>query len=221
MHDETPDMVSVTRCAQLLTEAGDRIDRSALSRYCDTHGLKRGQDGKSVLVSFAEVQAHRRDSYSREVMSGGRTIADAPTSPQNVTPLPAEGDPTRALKRLQLRREEREEAIAEGQLASTAEMDAGIADAMVEMRTAFAAARPEEAERLAAELGLAPEKVRILRAGLKRYDRAGQDVFARRMARAVVAANEMPAEAHDRLQALAAMAIRLRSASAARISATI
>ena len=205
--------VSISRCAQLLGEAGDRIDRSALSRYCDAHKLKLPKVGREVLVDFEIVQAHRRDNYQREVQSGHAIpVAAVPARPAASRPSGDVQtlDAHRQLKSVELRRKLREEAEEEGRLTAVAEVDAGAADAVVEMRAAFAAARPDLAERLAAELGLAPDKVRILRAGLKRYDRVGQERFAARLAQSLRAANETKGEALDRLTALTAHAIRLR-----------
>lgn len=202
--------VSISRCALLLAEAGDRIDRSALSRYCDAHKLKLPKVGREVLVDFEVVQAHRRDNYQREVQSGHAIPATAPPSPSRPAADVQTLDAHRQLKSVELRRKLREEAEEEGRLTAVAEVDAGAADAVVEMRAAFAAARPDLAERLAAELGLAPDKVRILRAGLKRYDRVGQERFAARLAQSLRAANETQGEALDRLTALTAHAIRLR-----------
>lgn len=63
-------LISITEAARLLSEAGDHIDRSALSRYCDLHDLKRGKRGRSVLVDLEEVRRHRATNYQREVMRG-------------------------------------------------------------------------------------------------------------------------------------------------------
>lgn len=210
--------VSVSRCAEMLAAAGDVIDRSALSRYCDTHGLKLGRVGKEVMVDYEAVRAHRADNYQRQVMSGGVELPPAnpvremaPPAPlATVTAIPERSDPARELKQLELRRRQREEAIEEGQLTGVAEIDAGAAEAIVEMRSAFAAARADFAERLGAELGIQPEKVRVLRAGLKRFERAGQTRFAERMARTLAAVNEAPSQALDRLNVLAGHAMRLR-----------
>lgn len=216
MHDALLGLVSLARCAELLTLAGDAIDRSALSRYCDNHELKRGKSGREVLVNFEEVREHRSGNYTRQVMTGGKELppaepAPAPVQSATVTPIPDRNDPARELKSIQVRRELRDEAAEEGRLTDTAEVDAGVADAIVEMRAAFAEARADLAERLAAELGLPPEKVRQLRAGLKRYDRIGQTRFATRVARTLRDANETATEAHDRLMVLALHAARLRS----------
>lgn len=222
MHAAPIGLVSVVRCAELLTAAGDKIERSALSRYCDVHGLKGARDGRSVLVDFEAVQAHRAANYQREVMAGGVALPPAPTpvasaaieaQPAPVAQIPPRDDPQRGLKAVQLRRELREEAQEEGRLTETAEVDAGAAEAIVEMRSSFAAVRADLAERMAAELGVPPEKVRTLRAWLKRYDRVGQERFAARMARALSEGNESQGEARDRLMTLAGHAIRLRGAS--------
>lgn len=212
-------LVSVARCAELLTAAGDSIERSALSRYCDKHGLKQGR-AKGTRVDFETVRAHRAANYTREVMSG-RPVAATPASPSaqaleapaaaQVVRIPERDDPARGLKEIQLRAAQREEAEAEGRLTHVAEVDAGAAEAIVEMRAAFAESRGPSAEHLAAELGLPPEKVRVLRAALRRYDRVGQERFAARIARALQDVNrEGPDEAQTRLARLAAMAVRLR-----------
>ncbi len=217
-------LVSVARCAELLTAAGDSIERSALSRYCDKHSLKQGR-AKGTRVDFETVQAHRAANYTREVMSG-RPVAPvlapaalpleavAPPAPAGaVVKIPDRDDPARGLKEIQLRQAQRDEAEAEGRLTHVADVDAGAAEAIVEMRAAFAEARATAAEHLAAELGLPPEKVRTLRAAFKRYDRVGQDKFAARIARALQDVNrESPSDAQARLAALAALAVRLRAA---------
>lgn len=218
--------VSVARCAELLTAAGDKIDRSALSRYCDTHALKGAKVGREVQVDFEAVRDHRANNYTRSVMSGEALTAEpvAEAAPLPVTPLtvaaqaeassgapPVRLDEHRQLKAIQVRRELREEAAEEGRLADVSEIDAGAAEAIVEMRAAFAEVRANAAEALAAELGIPPEKVRNIRAALKRYDRVGQDRFATRVSRALAAGNENAGEALDRLMALSAYAVRLRS----------
>lgn len=204
--------VSIADCAKMLTEAGDKIDRSALSRYCDTHGLKVGKEGRSTLVDFEAVKAHRAGNYQREVMSGGQlplapvAPVPAPTAQAVIASMPEH----RQLKAVALRQALREEAEEEGRLTPTDQVDAGAAEAIVEMRSAFAAVRADFAERLAAELQLPPDKVRTLRAGLKRFERVGQERFARRIAQALRAGNETQGAAIDRLRALTWLANRLR-----------
>lgn len=202
--------VSVSRCAEMLTELGDVIGRPALSRYCDTHGLKVGKVGRDVMVDFETVRDHRKVNYQREVMGGAAPEPAAQPEPKVVN-IPPRDDPARQLKELALKRERREDAVEEGLLASVAEMDAGAALAIVEMRAAFAEKSDSVSRALAGELGLPPEKLRTLRAGLKRYARLGQEVFAERMARTLAMVNEPQAEALDRLAALAIQAARLRS----------
>ncbi len=227
-------VVSVARCAELLTAAGDKIDRSALSRYCDTHGLKLGKNGREVQVDFQAVKLHRAENYTREVMSGaalgaGASVPVVEAQPTleigpvpKATPLARPSlSPTetvvqmaehRGLKAVQLRTALREEAKEEGLLTVIAEVDAGVAEAIVEMRAAFAHANEECAERLAAELALAPEKVRLLRAAFKRFARIGQERFATRVGRALAQANEPKGASRDRLRVLSAEALRLRAA---------
>lgn len=211
--------VSVSRCAELLSERGDQVERSALSRYCDQHGLKVGRRGRQVMVDFEAVQAHRAANYTREVMSGvavapapALTIEARPSAPAKVTALPGRDDPARGLKEIQLRQALRAEAEDEGRLCSTAEVDAGAADAIAEMRAAFAQVATDYAETAAAELQLPAEKVRMMRATLKRYARQAQDRFAKRLSASLADANEEESDAYARLTRLAAVAIQLRSA---------
>jgi len=224
-------VVSVARCAELLTAAGDKIDRSALSRYCDTHGLKLGKVGREVQVDFNVVKAHRASNYTREVMSGAALNAAPEAEPPPVqaemamiapSPAPAARaqSPTeqianmaehRGLKAVQLRNALRDEAKAEGLLTIVAEVEAGLAEAIVEMRSAFAHANEDHAELIAAELALPPEKVRTLRAALKRFARVGQERFAGRMVKALKSGHEQEGAASERLRKLTAHAVRLRS----------
>ncbi|ATC34155.1 hypothetical protein CA606_18470 [Caulobacter vibrioides] len=212
----------MARAAELLTAAGDVIERSALSRYCDAHSLKLGKVGREVMVDFEAVRDHRKNNYTRSVMSGEALHSVPATEAAPPTPNPTSAardepvklDEHRQLKAVQLRRELREEAAEEGKLTDVAEVDAGAAEAIVEMRAAFVEVRADFAERLAAELGLPSEKVRTLRAALKRYDRVGQDRFATRIGKALAAGNESTGEALDRLMTLAAHAVRLRAGKA-------
>ncbi len=214
--------VSVARCAELLSANGDKIERSALSRYCDTHGLKLGKQGREVLVNYEAVQKHRAANYTREIMSGhplasgGADLVERAQSPipAPVAQIPARDDPARELKAAQLRQTLREEALALGELTLTAEVDAGMADAIAELRSAFAAELHDQAELLAAELRLPPEQVRQLRAGLKRYARIGQSRFAAGMVRLIAAAREPEGAARARLAELTALAVRQRARAA-------
>lgn len=203
-------LVSIARCAAMLAEAGDRIERSALSRYCDTHGLKRGRQGRETLVDFGEVREHRANSYSREVMSGRPVAPAAPV---------IDMDPARRIKAAQATQAELDLARDMGEITDIAEVDAGAADAIVAMRAAFAEAGHVEAERLAAELRVPPEQVRVIRAAMKRFARHGQERFAQRMSRALAAANEPADAAHGRLMTLAAHALRLRAEATAPVRA--
>lgn len=209
--------VSLARCAELLTAAGDKIDRSALSRYTDRHSLKLPRQGKEQLVDFETVQAHRSENYTREVQSG----TPVPVVAAAAQPAPAPGGSMtqqvlqlsehRELKAIQVRRELREEAKEEGLLTEVAEVEAGAADAIVALRTAFAADRGALAETIVARFGLKPEDVRPMRDILRRYDRKGQEAFAGAMAKLLVEGYEETGDTLERLQLLAAVSIRMRA----------
>ena len=55
-------LVSLTEAARRLTEAGDKVDRSTLSRYVRQHAaaLSPAQRGKETVVDFERLAAHRR-----------------------------------------------------------------------------------------------------------------------------------------------------------------
>lgn len=200
-------LVSVSECARMLCLAGDQVTQSALSRYCDLHSLKLHKSGRSVLVDFESVRRHRAENYTRAVMSG-RPGADLAPVPDPGPQLP---DPSRELKRIQVRRELRDEAVAEGKLTPVHEVEAGIADAVVSLRSAFAAERPSAAERLAAALAIPPEKIRLIRAAFKDFERLGQARFSGELLKLVPVAGETSGETADRLTALSEMSLRLRS----------
>lgn len=210
MHDAVVGRVSIARCAELLTAAGDTIERSALSRYCDAHGLKVGRQGRATLVDFEAVREHRSSNYTREVMSG-QASAESPRPVATVTPLPTRDDPQRGLKEVQLRNALRDEAERDGLLTPTGEVDAGAADAIAAMRAAFAQAASEAADKLAADLHLPADQVRTIRSHMKRFARVGQERFAQVVSATIADANEPTAEAYARLSILTAHAIRLRA----------
>ena len=56
--------ISITEAAVRLTQAGDKIDRSSLSRYLKQHSeaLPLKADGKSNLVDFVALIAHRSEN---------------------------------------------------------------------------------------------------------------------------------------------------------------
>lgn len=214
--------VSISRCAELLTAAGDRIDRSALSRYCDAHGLKLPKVGREVMVDFEAVRTHRAENFQREVMSGQPVpaavlpmpaVTPEPPQPQQLSPMAQIASMTehRELKAIAVRAALRAEAKEEELLTETAEAEAGAAEAIVEMRTAFAATRTDLAEVMVARLGLKPEHVRPVRDFLKQYDRKGQHRFAEAMARLLKQGNDESGEALERLQTLAAVSMRMRA----------
>ncbi|PHY12713.1 hypothetical protein CSW58_10790 [Caulobacter sp. B11] len=67
--------VSVARCAELLTAGGDKIDRSALSRYCDSHQLKLGKVGREMMVDFETVSDHRAPTIRARLCPVRRDLA--------------------------------------------------------------------------------------------------------------------------------------------------
>ena len=213
LHD-APAHISIAECARRLTLAGDTIERSALSRYCDTHGLKRGTEGRAALVDYDEVQAHRAASFTREVMSG-RAIETPRLAATNAA-APANLDARRRKEAAQATQEEIATARMLGEIVDIAEVDAAAAVTIAALRRAFAGEVASAARHLAASLDLPPEAARKVRAALKSFARAGQHAFADTAAQLLKAANEDASDARHRLNTLAAHAIRLRGRDEAR-----
>ena len=75
------DWISITEAAARLTEAGDRVDQSSLSRYLKQHGeaLPLKPDGKSNLVDFVALIAHRGENIR---IRPAAPLASAPSKGQ-------------------------------------------------------------------------------------------------------------------------------------------
>lgn len=225
------ELVSISRCAELLTEAGDAIERSALSRYCKQHGLKGPKRGRTVYVNYEAVRRHRAENYTREVMSGqaiAGSVAPAPATAAPAAPTltvidgrgaeddPAGGqavaslDPARRLKEAQARKAERELEELEGKLVRIDEVDAGLADAISVFRSTSSANLKNAVDKIIADLELDSSLKRPLRVHVRRYVRDSEAAFAGAMAKITAEAREQESAARRRLTILAAHAARLR-----------
>ena len=183
------ELVSIAECARRLAKIGDPVERSALSRYCDSHNLKIGSGSRPKVVFEDVVKA--RSSYQREVMSG-RPGPDLTASPQNPAPIRAENtniadpadqmlhrnDPSRRKKAAEADKAEIELAKTRGELVAMAEVDAGMADAIAQMRQSLEAGLSDSADQLAAELRLPPEDARTIKTHMKAFVREAQAKFS-------------------------------------------
>lgn len=96
--DGRPEFVSISECAKRLTDLGQPIDRSALSRYCDEHGLKVGKVPgiRGVAVDFNRVKEHRELNYQRHLMAGGEAETPAPVEVSSPAPVVRAPEPIAA-----------------------------------------------------------------------------------------------------------------------------
>ncbi len=173
------DLLTLSRCAKLLTDSGDKISRQGLSKYCDTHCLKQ-ETPDGIRVSFQAVKAHRSANYQREVMSGGVELPASDAAPavqaEDAAKIVAL-DPSRRQKEAQASKLELELARMRNEVVLADEVTAGIADITVRLRQSLLQAVPNAAQRIAAELSLEPEEERELRASIKAVIREGLAAF--------------------------------------------
>jgi len=174
--------ISITDAAARLTEAGDRIDRSSLSRYLKQHSeaLPLKPDGRSSLVEYGALVAHRGENIR---------IRPLPISPASTPPRPTTSAggtlPTRtqsdgAARKAQADAELREMDLAERrkELTPYAEVDQAGRDAVAMMQSAFERAIETEASTLSLKYGW---EERVVRLALKNFSKTGLAVFNRQI----------------------------------------
>lgn len=182
---ETPDdvageWVSITEAATRLSEAGDHVDRSTLSRYLSQYSeaLPTRRDGKSNLVEFGTLVAHRAENI--------RLRKPAPAPRQAGTQSGGRHQPSRfsgtqsdgLARKVNAEAEIKEMDLAErrGALTPTAEVDQAGRDAIALMQAAFDRAVETEAAGLSVRYGW---DERVTRIALKTFARRGVEVFNR------------------------------------------
>lgn len=200
--------VDVATAARLFEQAGVKVDRSNLSRFIDSREFPCVLAGRRKLVDPKALFDFYTEDFSRQVMSG-----------QGTAPPPETPGQTETARRSDPKREETELKVAERrlnlnerlrQLIPAVEVDAAVAEAMADMKSAAAQTRADFADALLAELGLPATKLAPLRQGLKRYANALFENFAARAATAAAAINEPASDARARFDELVAFAEELR-----------
>lgn len=177
------DWISITDAAARLTEAGDRIDRSSLSRYLKQHSeaLPLKPDGRSSLVEYGALIAHRGENIRIRPLplpvapatSGRPSVASGGT-------LPTRTQSDGAARKAQADAELREMDLAERrrELTPFAEVDQAGRDAVAMMQSAFERAIETEASTLSLKYGW---EERVVRLALKNFSKAGLSVFNRQV----------------------------------------
>lgn len=171
--------ISITEAAARLSAAGDRIDRSTLSRYLKQHAeaLPLKRDGKSNLVDYVALTAHRGENI--RIRSPVALLAQ----PKTATPTGGQirsgfagSQADGAARKVQAEAEIKEIKLAElrSELTPVAEVDRAGRDAVAMMQSAFERAIETEAPKLSLKYGWDERMVRL---ALKNFARAGVAVF--------------------------------------------
>lgn len=174
--------ISITDAAARLTEAGDRIDRSSLSRYLKQHSeaLPLKPDGRSTLVEFGALASHREENIRVRPLP----LPAAPSPGRQASPaggtLPTRTQSDGAARKAQADAELREMDLAERrkELTPFAEVDQAGRDAVAMMQSAFERAIDTEASSLSLKYGW---EERVVRLALKNFSKAGLSVFNRQV----------------------------------------
>lgn len=174
---DTGEWLSITDAAARLTEGGDAVDRSTLSRYLTQYAeaLPTRREGKSNMVEMGELVAHRRENIRLRrpapaarpaPRDNGRSVRFAGTQSDGLArKVNAEAD----IKEMDL-------AERQGSLTPTAEVDQAGRDAVALMQAAFERAVETEAATLSVRYGW---DERIARIALKGFAKRGLEVFNR------------------------------------------
>lgn len=159
--------LSISDAARRLTDAGDSVTRSSLSRYLDQHAeaLATKIDGKKRLVEYGQLLNHRRENI--------RIIAQpAAKQAKQLTGTQADG----AARKVQAEATIRELDLAERLklITRTTEVDRAGRDAVALMRSSFERLLEPQAADLSLKYGWDERTVRL---ALKSFAHAGVDIF--------------------------------------------
>ncbi len=164
----SPEMVSLSKAAELLTAAGDAVDRTSLSRYVSRHAdaLAPVQQGRSTLVDLALLKRHRKENI--------RLTSDA----KPFDGVRSKVDESKA--KIRVDRQIRELELGQRQKALTlvSEVQAAGTAAVAAMRSAYALAINDTSEALALALG---SEARLVRPHLRKMETAALDAFVQSM----------------------------------------
>lgn len=208
--DGAGEWISITEAAARLTEAGDPVDRSTLSRYLTQYSeaLPTRREGRSNLVEFGALEAHRSDNI-RLKRPALAVKASAPVRGNVRQPGRFAGTQSDGMARkINADAELREMDLAErrGELTPSAEVDQAGRDAVALMQAAFDRAVETEAATLSVRYGW---DERVIRIALKAFAKRGLEVFNRELlTRLDVAAREKFADEAERDMPVAEAALQ-------------
>lgn len=82
-------LVTVSKCARMLTESGTPITRQGLTKYVKHHGLiAENRPNGWIMVDYQQIEFRRQD-FTREVMRGEHSTTAAPKSKNKPAPATA------------------------------------------------------------------------------------------------------------------------------------
>ncbi|WP_236762666.1 hypothetical protein [Agrobacterium tumefaciens] len=174
------DWISITEAAARLTQSGDKVDRSTLSRYLKQHAeaLPLREDGKSNKVAYIALVEHRSGNIRIRSAPAGTLFSNvanpAPSSGNvhNRNKTQADGNARKALADAELK--EMDLAKRRGELTTVDEVDQAGRDAVALMQSAFERAIEPEAATLSLKFGWDERTVRL---ALKGFAKLGLATF--------------------------------------------
>lgn len=166
--------MSITEAAAKLSAAGDQVDRSTLSRYLKQHAeaLTLKPDGKSNLVDYTVLVAHRRENVRIRTATAGSAVTQRPLPSSRFAGSQSDGTARKAQADAEMR--EMDLAERRKELTPVAEVDQAGRDAVAMMMSAFERAIETEAASLSLKYGW---EERVVRIALKAFSKAGLNVF--------------------------------------------
>jgi hypothetical protein len=167
------ELVDITTAAALFTRAGKPVDRTNLGRFIATRNFPVKQDGRRRIVNAKDLFEAYTTDFSRQVMAGESGRSTAPAA-----------KPNPKMREAELKAQSLELDLAERlrRVVPADEVAAALAEAIAQLRAAHAQATVDQADMLLQELGLPAHKLAVLRNGLKRFGRVGQEKFAQAIA---------------------------------------
>ncbi len=182
---ETPvesagEWISITEAAARLTDAGDPVDRSTLSRYLTQYSeaLPTRREGRSNLVEFGALEEHRADNIRlRRPLPAPKAAGLQRGHARQPARFPGSQSDGLARK-VNAEAEIKEMDLAErrGDLTPTSEVDQAGRDAIALMLAAFDRAVETEAATLSVRYGW---EERVTRIALKSFAKRGLQIFNR------------------------------------------
>jgi hypothetical protein len=170
--------VNLARARELLSEQGDLVGQSSLSRYVGKYAddLHPERDGRELTVDFETLALHRRENINHAAPAAPSS-SPASTASTSIS----KGRAHEASLNIRAQRQIRELELASrlGELTPTREVQRAAAEAMSALRNAFALTLNDTASAIANAFNLEP---RLIRPYLKAHEKNGLEAFARALA---------------------------------------